>query len=288
MFASPEVGDIALEVLTTVDTTSTECEGCRRLEADITLLVTTGILSEDPVTISVLSNQTFIVKPDDADPTKWVLFRQIDREATGKRGAMDLADLADDPTTWGQVKGFLFPPAIVATGPKRDTPEALLEEWFPAAYEGKDFAAYIEMLHPDFQFEFLFEDAESLRAAGILEPGISWWPLLQDTASTGRMFRSPNVGDISLGIRITEEDSSGMCEGCREIETAIDLDVVTDPQAIDPTILQVQSDQVFVVRPDPGDASKWVIWRQYDRPSRFVNLAATAPASWGQVKSVFQ
>ncbi len=151
--------------------------------------------------------------------------------------------------------------------PSRKTPTELLETWFPDAYNTKDSVRYDQMLLPEFQFEFLLADAETLRArpdGGGLEPGQNYWGRTSDLRSTGAMFRSSNVGQITLDIRAQDPTPSTDCDACVEVRSEVTLSVTTDPGAADPLIFLVNSDQVFILRPDPGDSTLWVIFRQFD------------------------
>jgi hypothetical protein len=78
--------------------------------------------------------------------------------------------------------------------PTRKTPTELLQNWFPAAYEEKDSLDYDVMLHPEFQFEFIQEDADRLIEQGVLDPGQTFWGRTLDLRSTGGMFKSTDVG----------------------------------------------------------------------------------------------
>src|SRR5262245_62028265 len=147
--------------------------------------------------------------------------------------------------------------------PKRGTPKELLTNWFPNAYNNQDSIRYEEMLDTEFQFEFLTEDAESLIAHGQLPPGSTYWAKLADLSSTGAMFRSDNVGDISLNITIddTSTVNDPNCGECKLIQATIDLRVTTQPNDPEPLTLAVNSPQEFMVRPDPDDPTQWVIYR---------------------------
>lgn len=151
--------------------------------------------------------------------------------------------------------------------PSRTTPSELLTNWFERAYSTQDSVLYEEMLDDAFEFNFLIVDAESLQARGQLPPGQDWWGKTLDLQSTGKMFRSDNVGDITLDILVTTETESTdpECEGCREVDATVTLRVTTNPQAADPRILAVDSPQFFIVKKDPADTTKWVVWKQIDR-----------------------
>lgn len=167
---------------------------------------------------------------------------------------------------------------------RRDSPASLLTSWFEAAYASHDSVLYEEMLDAAFRFEFLPEDAESL----VLLDG--FWGKASDLASTGHMFRSQNVGDITLDFVVMSDVaySGGDCVECRELATVVSLQVVTNPQSIDPLVLEVNSPQGFVVKKDPADTTRWVLFRQVDMTLFSAVTPATEEISWGQIKGLFQ
>ncbi len=181
--------------------------------------------------------------------------------------------------------------------PSRGSPEDLLTEYFERAYQSQDSILYDEMLHADFRFHFLPGDADSLRLAGILIPGLDAWGRVADVASTGAMFRSPKIGAIALQIvvdSIASPDTS--CAGCQRVETNVVLRVTTRPDDPDPIILSVDSKQTFVVAKNPADDTKWVVVRQYDSDLPGTGArplpgqggpASTEPSTWGSIKGLY-
>ncbi len=296
MFGSQNVGDVALDIVAEPDGPSAECDGCREVEADVTLSVLIDPLAADPLVWIVNSRQVFVVRKDPSDSTLWVLFRQCDRARSGVRrvalgpssGPGSTASTEDK--SWGAIKAaFARPPAASAF---RETPEELFTSWFERAYATKDSARYAEMLAPDFRFTFLPDDAESLGTQGILLPGENSWGRALDLASAGRMFASTNVGDITLDFNVLSNIPDTSDTRYRIVSTQIDLRVVTDPGAIDPLIFLVNSGQNFLVGKDPADPSQWVIVQQLDtglfraRPGASAQ-SATAQSSWGKLKGLF-
>lgn len=152
--------------------------------------------------------------------------------------------------------------------PSRTTPKELLENWFENAYTQQDSTNYDKMLDAQFQFTFTEVDAESLQASGGLPAGVNFWGKTSDLRSTGRMFRSDDVGDITLDLLASPDvaSSDATCPECREVEADVLLRVTTDPQSTDPLILAVDSKQVFLVKKDPADTTQWVIVKQTDVP----------------------
>jgi hypothetical protein len=148
------------------------------------------------------------------------------------------------------------------TPPSRTSPEELLTNWFERVYSGQDSILYEEMLDDNFQFNFTEEDANELQ---LEQP---FWGKTSDLKSTGNMFRSPTVGEITLNIEYDPtqdlEYTGDDCTGCREVSTEVTLQVVTHPPGEDELILAVRGRQVFVVKRDPSDTSKWVIFKQID------------------------
>jgi hypothetical protein len=121
-------------------------------------------------------------------------------------------------------------------------------------------------LDAQFQFEFLPADADCLR--GDLGQ-FNYWGKTLDLGSTGAMFRSNQVTDVTLDININSngEHLGSDCAGCRDIESTISLRVGTsETTGGTPRTFAVDSPQMFVVKPDPNVAGKWVVFRQFDRP----------------------
>lgn len=298
LFGSSDVGEITLNV--TVDDTAAAdsvCDGCVLVEALVDLQIVTNPTDPDPLILVVNSPQQFIVAPDPADGSKWVLFDQIDKPQPG--GVVNsgmLIPSATEQSSWGSIKGlFAAAPALDAS---RSTPELLLTNWFEKVYKQQDLTHYAEMLHPDFRFEFLAEDAEALQDEGILEPGETSWPLSADLCSTGNMFTSTDVGGIALNITVNDTAAYGGCIDCLFVQAILDLQVVLNPTDPDPLILAINSPQDFIVSRDPADETKWVIFRQFDSPRPGAKEAATvdgsnppSPAtegtSWGKIKGLF-
>jgi hypothetical protein len=153
--------------------------------------------------------------------------------------------------------------------PSRSTPQELLTTWFENAYARKDSILYEQMLDPQFQFEFLQEDAELLQAQQVLPAGQTWWGKTLDLGSTGAMFGSPNVTDVSLNMNIELVDTNYTdpnCPECVQVQTQVDLNVTTTRPGEDDLTFIVLSPQDFLVRPDPTDPTQWVIYRQFDKP----------------------
>jgi hypothetical protein len=176
---------------------------------------------------------------------------------------------------------------VVPQGPSRASIEALLTEFFEVAYQSKDGALYAEMLSPDFEFEFLQADAESLQDRGIIPAGQAWWNRDADLGSTNRMFGSANVGGIALNITI--ESIGPDSAGTQLVATSVDLSVTTRPSDPDPLNLVVRSKQSFLVGKDPADAAKWVVVRQIDSdvPAKDGAAGATEPTTWGSIKGIY-
>lgn len=101
MFRNPEVGDVSLNIVVSVNTPylGSDCVGCREIEATVSLRVTVNP-GPNPLVLAVDSPQTFVTKSDWRDPSQWVLFRQVDVEnVVAPNGAVE-------GFTWGGVKGI--------------------------------------------------------------------------------------------------------------------------------------------------------------------------------------
>ncbi|MFN0152085.1 MAG: hypothetical protein ACKVU1_15395 [bacterium] len=292
MFGDSSVTGITLNLLVNSNDALPDtigCVGCRRLEATVTMRVATIRDGTEPLIFTVDSPQTFVAKKDPADSTRWVLWRQFDRPRS-EPGAFGKVS-ATESSSWGKIKG-LFYPAPPAPDPRRDTPDRLLNNFFEAAYRRQDSALYSEMLDPNFQFEFLQADADSLR--DLLGEG-NFWGTTLDLRSTGNMFRSPDVTGVTLNLLVytNNEYLGDNCVGCRQLEAEVALRIATVGDGTEPLTYAIDSPQTFVAKLDPAD-SLWVLFRQLDRP-RSIPKSGTErseptveSASWGKIKGIFR
>ena len=176
--------------------------------------------------------------------------------------------------------------------PPRSTPNELLTLYFETAYETRDSVLYAAMLDRKFQFRFLPHDAESLRW---LLGEDDFWRKGLDLKSTGSMFRDPSVTSILLNIlpQSNVPYPGADCDGCREIFSIVALRVTLQREGKEPLIFAVDSWQDFIVKQDPIEPSKWVLFHQLDvQPSEVPTTAADTvsavePVSWGELKALF-
>jgi hypothetical protein len=173
--------------------------------------------------------------------------------------------------------------------PPRSTPTELLTAYFEQAYARRDSVLYAAMLDRRFEFVFLPVDADSL--------GTETWSKRMDLQSTGSMFRDSRVVSITLNIRLDADlpyvDEE--CDNCRQMETTVALSVVVDLGGGEQLVLAVDSPQTFLVRPDPIQTGKWVVFRQVDRAPLLARGGLWASAetfdvpscnvSWGCLKA---
>ena len=90
-----------------------DCEDCLELTANISVRVTTDEPGDDDLVRVTDSPQVFLVRPDPADTTLWVLFRQLDRPAPGKMssdGNGERGISSNEVKTWGEVKAEFYSP----------------------------------------------------------------------------------------------------------------------------------------------------------------------------------
>ena len=172
--------------------------------------------------------------------------------------------------------------------PPRSTPQELMD-YFEEVYAEQDSALYAAMLHPEFTFHFLIQDADSLR--DILGSD-SFWGRALDLQSTGGLFTHPDVTGITLGIVINENlpSTEQDCLVCQQLETTITLRIATVGDGTESLVYTVDSPQTFFVRPDSSDTTELVIWRQIDRPSDYgkAEPQASENGSWGGIKGLFR
>ncbi|HKQ18521.1 MAG TPA: hypothetical protein VJW75_02125, partial [Candidatus Eisenbacteria bacterium] len=139
----------------------------------------------------------------------------------------------------------------VETPPVRNHPDSLLTSWFERAYESEDDDLYSEMLDPGFTFVFLPADRDSFGLELNLD-GNGAWGKTSDVGSTENMFDDGTVSDILLELSVTQtrDYAGGDCVDCKEIETNVNLHVVTNPSgASEPLDLVVDGPQTFILKP---------------------------------------
>jgi len=176
--------------------------------------------------------------------------------------------------------------------PSRATPVDLLQKYFETAYSSRDSALYAAMLDPEFKFEFLQADADSLR--DVLGSD-NFWGRTLDLRSTGFLFRSPDVTGITLNLQVNNNNEyvGENCAGCRQLETTVTLRVATVGDGTEPLILTVDSPQTFVAKLNTSD-SLWVLWQQIDRPRSAAKgdlegaETAVESKSWGEIKGLYR
>lgn len=109
LFRSPVIKDITLDINIYANDAYEHagCNGCREIETVITLRVGTNeTTAGTPRVLAVDSPQLFIVKPDPADTTLWVVWRQFD-QPQGFKWATELERAAaTEGKSWGQIKGL--------------------------------------------------------------------------------------------------------------------------------------------------------------------------------------
>lgn len=153
--------------------------------------------------------------------------------------------------------------------PERKTVTELLTKFFPEAYVQQDSILYEQMLDDQFEFAFLEDDLDEV--ADLIGQA-TFWGKTFDLRSTGSMFRSETVTDITLNVRPNGSQvyAGEDCTNCTEVDATVTLRVVTTQDSDDgtPLILAVDSPQTFVCKPDPDPAfpGQFVIFRQIDRP----------------------
>jgi hypothetical protein len=114
MFNDNEVSDVFLDVgsIQDNDYPGVDCDDCRELTANVAVRVTTHPPgAQEPEVLVTDSPQVFLVRPDPADTTLWVLFRQLDRPRPAKThsgGDDERGISSNEERTWGQIKAQFF------------------------------------------------------------------------------------------------------------------------------------------------------------------------------------
>ena len=292
MFRDPSVTGVTVNIVVTDEheVVASGCDDCRQVETTVTLRVSTIIdgTEDDQLILTVDSPQTFLVGKDPSDTTQWVLVRQVDRSEFGKATiGGGGAESAVESRTWGRIKG-LYSGGLAPVEPDRSTPEALLTNYFETAYTTQDSALYARILHEEFRFSFLQQDADSLRE---FIPDQNFWESDLDLRSTTNMFRDSTVTGITLNISVLTNMPfmGGGCPDCRTLETIVTLRVEITVEGQESLVLAVDSPQRFVTAPDPARPGKWILFWQIDRESSAPRRgdAAVESKSWGSIKGLF-
>jgi hypothetical protein len=181
-------------------------------------------------------------------------------------------------------------PLTLHTGPGQ-----MIETDFAQAYAAMDSARYASLLDSRYTFELLEEEPDPDFPEG-------WWDRAEELAIAGTMFKGranpdgQTVRDIILDFQIkssvvdnTSYPDKPEGEVWHRVAAVVDLRVIAndpcDPHGVMNYL--VNSDQIFVVRPDPGHASRYLVYRQIDQPS--INKAAgTQDESWTSVKLLWR
>ncbi len=184
--------------------------------------------------------------------------------------------------------------------PSRNTPGTLLTNWFVRAYNEQNGAHYEEMLAADFTFNFLADDAESLRT---ILGADNFWDKTKDLQSTNGMFGEAAVRTVLLNINVNQnlEYQGDDCEGCRQLQTTVVLRVTTDQVSNEtPLVYTVDGPQVFITKPDPDSTGLWLLFRQNDQENAAPiaiaekngggdarEVSSNEVVTWGQIKGIF-
>ncbi|MFH1679906.1 MAG: hypothetical protein ABIH26_04600 [Candidatus Eisenbacteria bacterium] len=171
---------------------------------------------------------------------------------------------------------------------------------FAREYAERDSAAYASYLDADYTFELLPEEVDPNDSLG-------YWSRSEELAIAGTMFhgRSNDRGwkvnriDLDLVGKSMSVDNTGYPgkpagEVWYKVTAAVDLKVVVDAPSDPEGIINfiVLSEQIFIMRPDPSGAERFLVYKQKDQPSINKGPAglfpATEKANWGAIKSIFR
>jgi len=159
----------------------------------------------------------------------------------------------------------------------RKTIENLITKWLPDAYSTMDSTAYADALDEAYIFELLEDEVDP----GI--PSSGWWERSEELAIAGSMFTGRynpegiKVDGIDLKLQLKTNPTVDNTvypdrpdgEIWYKATAYVDLTVITtNPTASDGSGIVnyiVNSDQIFVCRPDPDADSLWVIRKQTDQ-----------------------
>jgi hypothetical protein len=187
---------------------------------------------------------------------------------------------------------------VVNPGPStHESPEAMITHHFVNAYVEMDSASYASLLDSSYTFELLDYEPDPDFPEG-------WWDRAEELAIAGNMFkgRSNPAEQTVTGVLLTLTITSSVVDNTqypgkpegevwKRITTNVDLRVnVHDPDPYGIIAYIVHSEQIFIVRPDPAHASRYLVYRQIDQPSinKATPEARTEETSWGAVKSLWR
>ncbi|MFH1279214.1 MAG: carboxypeptidase-like regulatory domain-containing protein [Candidatus Eisenbacteria bacterium] len=178
-----------------------------------------------------------------------------------------------------------------------ETPAAIITEDLPTAYSREDSVQYAALLDSRYRFELLTWEVDPN------DPN-PWWDLTEELRIAGNMFSHRYNDDHQrvdrIKLEMTERSMTPLVdvypdqpggETWHEVTALVDLLVVVeDPDDVDGVInFVVTSDQIFVVRPDPGHEGRYLIYRQTDQePINKTPKPGTETSTWGSVKGLFR
>jgi hypothetical protein len=181
-----------------------------------------------------------------------------------------------------------------------ETPGAMIERDFSAAYSTRDSLRYAFLLDSRYRFTPVPDDIDP-------EDPFEYWTLDEELAIAGRMFagranpRGQSVNRIKLVLDVkssvvddTSDPERPPGEIWHKTTTFVDLLVTVDDPRDPEGIMHyvVLSDQVFVTRPDPARADRHLVVRQEDRhpinrmPKDFAR--GTESSTWGSIKMLWR
>lgn len=178
-----------------------------------------------------------------------------------------------------------------------ETPGEAVTVDLPLAYNRADSTLYALLLDSRYRFHLLPQDVDPN------DPN-DWWELAEELKIAGNMFNARYNDDGQRVDRIrldqTERSTTPIVDSLPdqpggetwyEVVVFVDLLVVVedplDPEGVVNFI--VASDQIFVVRPYPGQEGRYLIYSQEDRqPINKAPVPDTEESTWGMLKSLFR
>jgi hypothetical protein len=183
--------------------------------------------------------------------------------------------------------------------PEPETPGMSIES-FARAYTVMDSIAYASYLDEDYTFELLPHDVDPNDPLG-------YWDRNEELDIAGNMFhgRFNSRGQQVVRILLDLDVKQSVVDTNRYLEKPegevwyrttcfVDLLVlVNDPNdPIGVMNLVVRTNQVFIQRPDPSGAERYVMYKQIDQPPINKESAShaeeTEETTWGSIKYLFR
>ena len=193
------------------------------------------------------------------------------------------------PFAWGCDADAPTPPDVPkdpATYHQPTAPESLLAN-LQTVYKRRDFSHYMELLAPEFEFQFQPRDAQDL--------GVQFWTRDQDSTGTRALLTTTEVSNIRIHLAYGSPDTS-INTPDTPVDSAKVRIIITDLQVdqTDGTTWVVQDQQEFYFRKGltglDEATNHWFIYKWEDLPTLLMTPSGPTPVrgvTWGRLKHLY-